>query len=467
MKWYKGITQIYTSSSWRDTITKVLLALVILVYPFNAFPHPPTSQLMRVPIVFLFLLNIDRFWNLWKTNKYLRMVALLGGAWFVWMNLASLFAGGLEAFGDNISGVFKFFKFFILWYLFMTGLLIFPYDEIKGYIYWAFVALFGYTALYACIELLYFADVAWAKDFLGQAIHCFMKVSPNENSWWPPVFWTDVGEERCRSVFEEPAYYALLLVFCTLFFSYFAWVAKKTKGVIGNFILATLSAFLLVKTLSAAGAVSLGVAVMIWMLLAFCFICRMEPKIRVRLLLFILMFVGASVFTLMTQRHSFSTILGLMNPIENVDKNRSARAIHLAAELKLVSKAPICGYGAVEYRNVMTKALREENKVEDQEEVKRWVKNQNPPPLNRYTEHCVRFGIPGLLFFVAWLILPIFYLLIKNFRHHSIPNSCVAIALTISLACLMLAANTYVFCYFIFFSFPTLFVMDSKYEKNL
>lgn len=462
--------QLYDKLAWRNKATKMLLILTILFYPFNLFPYGPFLKLTLYPLLALFLLNFDRLILLTLKNTYFRYIAIVATLWFTWMLISLCFAIGPSAIErENFIGIINDVKRFVPWYTFVGCCFILPRDEVKILLYWAFVGLFGYCACYSILEYLHFAGFSWATDFLSLAIKGFMSTELGEwtgGNFWPPILW---DSERYRSVFEEPAYFAVLLGFCTLLFTYVAWLAKSWRSFWGNIVLAGIAAVLLCQTRGAAGAISLSVASVVWVFLALCFAVKMSRTLCLRMIIIAVFLFGASFFTLTTQRHASSHITSLAKvststELEDVEHAKTTRSIHLSVELQCISASPIYGCGVGEYGNVMRDALR--GSKDKTHEIDVWVSREDDPPkLNLFTGLAVTYGIVGLLLFMAWFAFPIIIFWFKRLKTSSIESCCIVPALGFFIACQMTSASTEIFSYFLLMTIPLLLIMDETDSK--
>lgn len=457
--WHK-ISLFYKTLTWRDNVSKVLLALTVLFYPFNNFPFGPFAKLTFYPLLLLLVLNLDRIVQQGYEKPYLRYTAIAGGLWAIWMVVSLLLSIGFSAIGfEHIKAVSGAIRFFLLWYTFATCCFMFPREEIKRLFYWTFVVLLGACAMYSFVEYLHFAEVEWATKFLKHAIHCFIRTGITEwtgDNVWPPVLW---DSERYRGIFEEPAYYSVLLGFATLFFAYYAWTSKRILSICGNLILVGIAGLLLCKTKSAAGAISLTMACGTWVVLALCLLFRMERSLQLKLGIFVIVFVVGSFFALTTQRHSTTNIDSLIQAIVSKDaaKDKTTRSIHLSAELKCIEASPIYGYGMGEYDRVMREALpREPYKTV---ELAKWLERKGAVPwLNWFTGLAVMYGLVGLTLFLAWFVFPLVVIWFKRVKQAPAGDLCLSAALGAFLVCQMTSANTEIFCYMLLMTIPILFV---------
>lgn len=450
------VSQFYHSLTWRDGATKVFLVLTILLYPFNLFPHGPFLKLTLYPLLFLFLLNVDRLLKLTWTHRYFRYLAIVATLWFLWMFISLCFAVGFSAIeGKHLANILNDIKRFVPWYTFAGCCFLLPRDEIKRLLYWSFVGLFSYCACYSILEFLHFLEVAWATDVLKVAIKGFMSTELGawtNGNFWPPILWDSV---RYRSVFEEPAYFAILLGFCILLFTYAAWMAKKESGFWGNLCLSLLALVLLCQTRGAAGAISLTVASVVWIGLALCRISKMSRILRWRFPLLAIFLLVGSYFALTTQRHSAESITGASS------RGKTTRAIHLTAELNCVAASPIYGCGVGEYGEVMREALRTQQ--DQTHEVEVWIGRDNEPPkLNFFTGIMVTTGIVGGLLFMAWFAFPAVVLWLKKAFSLPVGSCCLVPALGLFIACQMTSATTEIFSYFLLMTVPLLFIVDDS-----
>lgn len=457
------LTQLYNAWTWRDCVTKILLSLTLLLYPFNNFPFGPFAKLTFYPLLVLLVLNFDRILKWGREDRYLRMAAITGGLWAIWMVVALIVSIGFDAITfSHVKAISGAIRFFLLWYTFAACCLFFPWDEIKRLFYWTFVALLGVCACYSILECLHFAGVEWATDVLKNAIHYFLRTGITEwtgENVWPPVLWES---ERYRGIFEEPAYYSVLLGFTTLFFAWHAWVSKHLRGTIGNLFLAGLAGLLLCKTKSAAGAISLTMACVVWVLLALCLIGRMERLLRLKLAFFAIVFVVGSCCALMMQRHSSTNISSLVQAVIQTDaaSPKTTRSIHLSAELQCIAASPVYGYGMGEYDRVMREVLaREHYKTV---ELSVWLQREGALPwLNWFTGLAVMYGLVGLALFLGWFALPLIVMGFQQIKRAPVGNLCLSAALGVFLMCQMTSANTEIFVYMLLMTIPVLYVKQA------
>lgn len=459
----QAISRFYHTLTWRDGVTKVLLALTLLLYPFNNFPFGPFAKLAFYPLLLLLVLNIDRILQQMRENRYLRYVMIVGGLWAIWMVVSLVLSIGFNAIGfKHIKAISGAIRFFLLWYTFAACCLSFPREEIRRLFYWIFVVLLVVCAAYSSIEYLHFAGVEWATHFLKHAIHYFLHTGITEwtgDNVWPPVLWDSV---RYRSIFEEPAYYSVLLGFTTLFFSWHAWTSKQWRGMAGNLLLAVLASLLLCGTKSAAGAISTAVARFAWVGIAICFIWRLDRCLRLKLLVLALLFAVGSYFELTTQRHSSSNIGSLVGTMvyeeaEVAARPKTTRSIHLASELECIAAAPIKGHGIGEYDRVMRAKLKAVPYKTG--EILVWINREGSVPwLNWFTGLAVMYGVVGLLLFLAWFVFPLAILWLMDVLSAPVEKLCLTAALGLFLVTQMNSANTEIFVYMMLMTIPLLYI---------
>jgi hypothetical protein len=453
---------------WREPMTKVLLVLTLLVYPFNNFPFGPFAKLTFYPLLLLLVLNVDRIVTLARTNKYLRYLAYVGGAWALWSILSLFFSVGFQAIGaPHVKSIAGSIRFFVLWYTFIACCFLLPRDELKRLFYWTFVGLLGYCSLYSILEILHFSGVQWATRTLETVIQYFLTTGITEwtaGNVWPPILW---DSERYRSIFEEPSYYSILLGFTTLFFASFAWVSKRFWATLGNLCLAGVAVFFLCKTKSAAGAISLAIASCTWVFLSFCLFFKMTRLMRFKMIAFVVLLACGASFALVSQRHTTENIKSLVcaavvKSEESTEK--TTRAIHLGAELECIKQSPIYGYGMGEYDKVMREALKDEPYKPHELQV--WLAREGALPwLNWFTGLAVMYGLVGLGLFLGWFLLPLIVVWFKRLKELPVDHLTLSASLAIFLVFQMTSANTEIFCYMLLMSIPVLLVIDAPKEE--
>lgn len=483
----KALQAFQQKDSWRTQATLALLALTIVLYPFNLFPHGPFMRLTLYPLVGLLCLNVDRIIALTRSRPLFRCFALLGGVWFLWILISLCLAVGPAAIEmRHLREGFNEVKRFVSWYTFVACCFLVPRAMLKRVLYWAFLGLFGVCSAYTILEALHFAGVRWASETLKVLIHGFMYTEISawlNGNFWPPIFW---DSQRYRSLFEEPAYFSVFSGFCALFFTMIAWQAKRLRGFIAHLALAALAVFFLCETKSAAGALALAAASGVWIVLAGCFWARGDFQTRWRMGVIALFLASASLIAIVTQRHPAQQIALLTQPKSAAERvltkaeiaklppsertvaearakpsGTNTRAIHLAMELKCIESSPIYGCGAGEYIPVMRHALQ--NSPRKTAEIQIWASPKNDPPkLNLFTGIAVTYGGVGLLLFLSWFMLPTVVLWIKQWPTLRIEQACVTAALGIFILCPMMSASMEIFCYILLATVPLLLVTEES-----
>lgn len=447
-------------TNWRDVWTKVLLAGVIVLYPFNLFPHGPFLKLSLYPLLGLCCLNFDRLVKIYFQDAFLRIILLFSGLSLLWMGVSLCFTVGVEGINNvHIHAWINEAKRLIPWLIFIGSAFLLPRETCLRWLYRAFIGLFCLCGSYTLLELLHFSGVTWATDILTSAITFFMSTELGawtNGNFWPPILWDSA---RCRSVFEEPAYFAVFLGFCALLFTYGAWIAKRWWNLCAQLCLAMLAMIMLCLTRGAAGAIGLAAGSVVWMCVAFGSWTRMTRVMRLRLIGLVILVGLASCCALMTQRHSTRQITNI------AQQGGSTRGIHLAVELDCISAAPFCGYGIGMYGPVMAEALA--TQPERTHEIEVWIKRENEPPrLNHFTAIAVSTGLVGLGLFFGWFLLPSMVVGLARIWRLPVGHCCIASALSVFIVCQMLSATAEIFSYFILMTIPMLFLTDSQMEKG-
>jgi hypothetical protein len=420
-------------------------------------------KLTLYPLVGLFFLNADRIAVLTWRRPLFRFLAVMGGLWCTWMFCSLFLAVDADAItGNNLKGAVNDITRFVPWYVFVAGCFLVPREDLKRTLYWAFVTLFGLCSLYSGLEFLHFAGVEWATETLKAAIGCFMHTGFSDwvnGSVWPPILW---DSERYRSLFEEPAYFSVFIGFCALLFMAIAWQAKTKKCMVIHLLMAVLSVVLLSKTKSAAGAVAFSAASFVWIVLALCFRKRGDCCARCRMVGIAIFLIIASVLAMVTQRHSAKSMAELAQAKKTSTEHASStRAIHLAAELDCIKASPVYGVGPGEYSNVMRETL--DRAPEKTEEIEVWASPEhNPPMLNLFTGIAVSYGWVGLLLFLGWFMVPTLGLWIKQYKTLSMEQGCVTAALGSFIVCIMMSANTEIFCYMLLVTIPLIIITEDR-----
>ena len=303
-----------------------------------------------------------------------------------------------------------------------------------------------------------------------KSIHYLMEVE-NNGWWWPPVFW---DQPRLRSVFPEPSYFAIMLVFSTLYYSARTlYLSNKKKNAI-SLILMVLSAILLALTKSAGGALALSAATAFFIVLSLIFFRKLTVSERIKSGILSVLLVTASLFAMGCQRGGFAEFSVMKKSLDIVKKtdaqnvellhgSSSTRIIHLKTELREISQRPLWGAGYGEYSDAMCEALKEST-VETPESRSWWMR-QNTPRLNAYTASMVEFGIPGGVLFLSIIFLPAMCMWITSIRKQNFTTAITMGAVYCGLMTILNFANTVIMIYLMLFVLP-LFMMENTGKED-
>ena len=494
MKYFKKITIFLDSIpdgrklSIRQQITLILWAMSIVLLPFLQFPFGVFQKLSFYPLLLIAILNVDKWWGLCWTNKYLRYTGFAVAAFIGWQIISLPFCIGVSniVFAENIRPIINDTMTFGSWYVFLASAFFLPREKICKTFYWSFTIVFLYCGAYCIIELLHFAKVQWATDFLSRSIYYFIKDIGQNHGWWPPVFW---DSPRLRSVYAEPSYFAVIVSFAELYFGFQAWKSKHWQQTAGNLLLMLWAAFLLCGTKSASGSLALTASTFVFIVLFLLFFRKTEKISRIKGIALAILLILCSGATIANQRgggvqdwvkmfHAVKaapaqqcepqkqSLSSKQNAPKKQDFSSSSgtRLIHLKTELKLIAKNPVAGVGAGQYGKAMRQALLEN--PEKSGEIRLWSEKGDwyPPPLNTYTSILVRNGIIGLILFAALFFAPLACAVkcIKTMNAEDFIASLVLIGVT-AVICLTTAIN---FCYYFYATFLIYCLMEKVISKE-
>ena len=421
----------------RQRATLILWGVAIVLLPFFQFPYL-FKKLSLYPLIGILLLNIDRWWNLFRDNRFLRWTALALAAFFLWQFASLPLAMNISeiSLAKNIRPIIGEIVTYGAWYVLMAACFFFSREKIGKVFYWSLTIILGYCSLYCVIELLHLHHVKLATDFLSKSIYYFMADIGKTNGWWPPVFFGT----RLRSVFAEPSFFAVLLVFSILYFGFCAWQEEEWKKILRNILLMLLAAALCFGAKSGSANVTLGAATLFFLLLLAIFFRKFSPeqKIKGGMLALLLVLLSALLVInprgrvndtrransgqlageqlLATQSGSTeSRMIHLRNDTRRANSGQLAgeqllatqsdstggRMIHLKSELQLIAQKPLIGVGEGNHADAMREALLKNPQKTG--ETRLWSENLDGkvPVLNKYTGIAVQNGLIGLLLFLA------------------------------------------------------------------
>ena len=477
--------------SLRQKITLVLWGIAVFLIPFLYIPYFIFQKLSLYPLVLIAFINIDKWWKLCWGNKLLRWIAFAIIAFIGWQAVSLPFAVKLSeiTIDDNVKPLINNAIVYGSWYVFLATAFMFPREKLEKTFCCSFTAILLCCACYSVIEIMHFCNVQWATDFLSKSIHYLMVVE-NNGWWWPPVFW---DQPRLRSVFPEPSYFAIMLVFSTLYYSARTlYLSNKKKNAI-SLILMVLSAILLALTKSAGGALALSAATAFFIVLSLIFFRKLTVSERIKSGILSVLLVTASLFAMGCQRGGFAefTVMkkSLNQPVTVIkipktekkvveEKKRkkvktpkvkrlhgssSTRIIHLKTELREISERPLLGAGYGEYSDTMCEALKEST-VETPESRSWWMR-QNTPRLNAYTAAMVEFGIPGGVLFLSIIFLPAMCMWITSIRKQNFTTAITMGAVYCGLMTILNFANAVIMIYLMLFVLP-LFMMANTGKED-
>lgn len=458
--------------SLRQKITLVLWGIAVFLIPFLYIPYFIFQKLSLYPLVLIAFINIDKWWKLCWGNKLLRWIAFAIIAFIGWQAVSLPFAVKLSeiTIDDNVKPLINNAIVYGSWYVFLATAFMFPREKLEKTFYRSFTAILLCCAYYSVIEIMHFCNVQWATDFLSKSIHYLMEVE-NNGWWWPPVFW---DQPRLRSVFPEPSYFAIMLVFSTLYYSARTlYLSNKKKNAI-SLILMVLSAILLALTKSAGGALALSAATAFFIVLSLIFFRKLTVSERIKSGILSVLLVTASLFAMGCQRGGFAEFSVMKKSLDIVKKtdaqnvellhgSSSTRIIHLKTELREISQRPLWGAGYGEYSDAMCEALKEST-VETPESRSWWMR-QNTPRLNAYTASMVEFGIPGGVLFLSIIFLPAMCMWITSIRKQNFTTAITMGAVYCGLMTILNFANTVIMIYLMLFVLP-LFMMENTGKED-
>ena len=450
--------------SVRQKVTLNLWGLAVFLIPFMYVPYFVFQKLSLYPLVIIALLNVDKWWNLCWNNKFLRYTAFAVAAFIMWQIISLPFCVGLGdiTFSDNIRPVINDGITYAAWYVFLAAAFMFPKNRIEKTFYKSFTAILLCCAAYSILEILHFRGVQWASNILAEAIHYIMTVEP-EGWWWPPLFW---DQPRLRSVFAEPSYFAIMLVFSVLYYSMQMWINKKRMIFTGNLFLMLLSVLLLCLTKSAGGALSLTAATLVFIILSAIFFRKFPLLLKIKSGILSLLLLISSFLAVACQRGGFAEFATIENALESAEADSaqeqrmlsgssSTRLIHLKTELKMIGKNPFPGVGSGKYSDAMCEAL-EASPEQTPELISWWSSRGNTPRLNLYTARMVEFGIPGGILFLNIFIFPGLYLCFSCIRKGCFTVAVSVLAIYTGPIMIMNFANSAIMIYLMLAALPLL-----------
>ncbi|MBE6405945.1 MAG: O-antigen ligase family protein [Lentisphaerae bacterium] len=463
--------------SIRQKITIVLWGMSIVLLPFFKFPYGPFEKLALYPLIIIAFLNVDKWWNLCWNNKFLRYTAFGIAAFIIWQIISLPFNLGLSNinFADHIKPSINEAITLWAWYIFLAAAFMFPKEKIAKTFYWCITTAFICCCAYSVIEILHFAKVQWATDFLGKSIYYLIKGVGEYFNWHPPVFW---DSPRLRSVFSEPSNFAVLSTFTLLYYGCYFWLSTGWKKMSGNILLMILSFLALCGTQSASGTLALSTATLVFVILFAVFFRKFNKLKKIKGIVFSFLLIVFTFIIALNQRGGISDWKLLFDKAtDSVQKqvvsekkqikfssSSNSRLIHLKAEIKLIARKPVCGYG--EYGNVMRQSLWES--PEKNREVLLWCKNEefSPPTLNKYTGIIIKYGIVGLLFFFA-IFFPAIILLYQAVISISPEKWIYPLILCIAIATILTTCPINVLFYSVLLTLPLrLYFIDDPAERK-
>ncbi|MBQ9772377.1 MAG: O-antigen ligase family protein [Lentisphaeria bacterium] len=477
--------------SLRQKITLVLWGLTVFFLPYLYVPYFIFQKLSLYPLVLIAIINIDKWWKLCWNNKFLRYTAFGIAAFIIWQIISLPFNLGLSNinFADHIKPSINEAITLVAWYIFLAAAFMFPKEKIEKTFYWCITTVFICCCAYSVIEILHFAKVQWATDFLGKSIHYLIKGVGEYFNWHPPVFW---DSPRLRSVFSEPSNFAVLSTFTLLYYGCYFWLSTGWKKMSGNILLMILSFLALCGTQSASGTLALSTATLFFVILFAVFFRKFNKLKKIKGIVFSFLLIVFTFIIALNQRGGISdwkllfdkATDGVQKQVVSEKKqvvpekkqivsgkkqikfssSSNTRLIHLKAEIKLIARKPVCGYG--EYGNVMRQSLWES--PEKTREVLLWCKNEDfsPPTLNKYTGIIVKYGIVGLLFFFA-IFFPAIILLYQAVNSISPEKWIYPLILCIAIATILATCPINVLFYSILLTLPLrLYSIDDSAERK-
>ena len=389
----------------RQRATLILWGVAIVLLPFFQFPYL-FKKLSLYPLIGILLLNIDRWWNLFRDNRFLRWTALALAAFFLWQFASLPLAMNISeiSLAKNIRPIIGEIVTYGAWYVLMAACFFFSREKIGKVFYWSLTIILGYCSLYCVIELLHLHHVKLATDFLSKSIYYFMADIGKTNGWWPPVFFGT----RLRSVFAEPSFFAVLLVFSILYFGFCAWQEEEWKKILRNILLMLLAAALCFGAKSGSANVTLGAATLFFLLLLAIFFRKFSPEQKIKGGMLALLLVLLSALLVInprgrvndTRRANSGQLAGEQLLATQSDST-GGRMIHLKSELQLIAQKPLIGVGEGNHADAMREALLKNPQKTG--ETRLWSENLDGkvPVLNKYTGIAVQNGLIGLLLFLA------------------------------------------------------------------
>ena len=390
--------------SIRQQITLILWGLSIVLLPFLRFPFGVFQKLSLYPLLLIALLNIDKWWDLCWKNKYLRYTGVALAAYIGWQIISLPFSVSLNniKFAENLYPSITETMTLGAWYVLLASCFLVPSAKIAKTFHRSLTITILYLCAYSIIEILHFAHVKWASDFLGKAIYFIQREVGLVHDWWPPVFW---DSPRLRSVFAEPSFFAVIAVFALLYYGFCMWKAEHWKKATGNTLLMLLSALTAMGTRSSGAALSMIVSVTVFVILFAIFFCKLDKRQKKKGAILAIQLIFFTSIMIISQRGGIGDWQILFRKT-HTKSSSSTRLIHLQAELKAIGISPIWGCGQGQYAKNMKEALQKS--PEKTNEIHLWTDKEDyyPPRLNKYTSIALEYGIIGLLFFLMLFIMP-------------------------------------------------------------
>ena len=417
----------------QHTLTVPLFILTFLFLPFAYFPYGPFSRLSLYPLSLLFLLNANRLVKLCWTNKNLRFIGCGIVCWGIWGLLSAFCAifngNGEYSLVQEVIPVIRDGITLVCAYLLLAHYFLLPQDKVKTIFFTALSSVLVCCLLYSIVEILHFSGYSFATAFLKRSVHSFMTTC-HDGTWWPPVLW---NQPRLRSFFVEPSNFAILLGFALVY--YVTFCQEKTRLTPLSIIFALLVWLFLCGTRSTAGGLTAVAASVVFALVYIIFLRKQERKTKLRNALIGGVLLIVSVSALFFMRGGFLTASLITNTIletktldsaneaQNQDQPRptpqkpashnnegsiKTRTIHFYSALQLFRDAPLLGCGPCHYSDKMHATLAARSY--QTHEIKFWLKLGRIPPLSTTMTILVKYGLPGVIFFFSFLLVPLFFL---------------------------------------------------------
>ena len=397
--------------SIRQKITITLWGMSIVLLPFCHFPYGPFERLALYPLIIIAFLNIDKWWNLCWHNKYLRWIGLALWGYVLWQIVTLPFTMNISeiSFSCNIFSIIRYAMSYGAFYVFLASFFLFPRKIADKIFFWCLTCVLLYCSAYSGIELLHFSGVQWATDFLAKSIHYIMEVQ--KTGWYPPLFW---NSERVRSVFAEPSHYAMLLVFCIIYYASQIWLKKKCKIVVVSIAMTLLGIGQLCLTKGMGGAFNITIATVFFGILFSIFFRKFTREQKIKGVILILSFMICSFFTIKYQRGGvveYRKIAGISkNNIQKPENSNqktvlsgstNTRTLCLKMDIETILSKPLFGIGAGNYPKYMSEAHSKQKFVTH--ELLWWISLEKIPKLIPIAAIAVESGILGALLFLMFL----------------------------------------------------------------